>query len=229
MSRLKLPGGTSDVRKYTILIKEGKNTITAHSTQTDASEAVFRGSGDVPGKSRKFSLSVPEGSFMYELSLEDTPFDAAVKLTFQPTKGRSRLVAIEPLSYDRIVTVAIAENSVAYFVSTADRPVKFRVVGPTRVQISTRLNYDEKMKGAQKYSVVFTEGTRIFAQRPLQTTKAVGASYQEWKEVVPGKVNSFIVEVPAGQHTYGVSLSETTAKSVSLRFSVPQEDLQNER
>ncbi len=229
MSRLKLPRGNSDIQKYTIRIKEGDNTLNAHSTQTDASNAVLRASDEVPGKSRKFSLNVPEGSFMYEVRLEDTPFDAAVKLLFQPAKGRNKLVAIEPLSYDRIVTAMVAENIVAYYVSSRDRSVQLRVVGPTRVQIGTRLNYDEKMKGAQKYSVILKERETIVAQRPLQTTKAVGLSYREWKEVVPGKANSFLIDVPAGQHTYDVSLSETSAKSVSLRFSVPQKDLNNER
>ncbi|HYQ86153.1 MAG TPA: hypothetical protein VES59_02815 [Bacteroidota bacterium] len=229
MSRLKLPKGNAEAQKYTILIKEGNNTVSAHTTQTDASDAVLRSSNDVLGKSRKFSLNVPEGSFSYKISLEDTPFDAVIKLLFQPSKGTNKLVAIEPLSYDRIVTATIAENLIAYYVSSKDRPVQFRAVGPTQVQISTRLNYDEKMKGAQKYSVVFREGKTIVAQRPLETTKSVGLSYQEWKEVVPGKVNSLLLEVPAGQHTYEVTLSETSAKSVSLRFSVPEKDLNNAR
>jgi hypothetical protein len=227
MSRLMFGPKAAESQKYTLRLKDGQKTLKVHTTQTDKSDAGFKDSKEIPGKSRKFSLAIPEGSFTYEVYIEDTQLSAALRFSFQRAKETGKKVAIEPLSYDRVVTLQIAENLVAYYVSSKERSVQLRVVGPTRLEVSTRLNYDEKMKGAQKYTILIEENSRKIEQRSLQTTKSVGASYQEWKDVVPGKAKSLFLNVPSGEHKYDIALDETLAKSVSLRFSLPQKDLKN--
>ena len=228
ISRLKLSRDNADVQKYSVRVTEGKNTLKVQSTQTDKSDATFKLSQDVASKSRKFSLTIPDGSFTYEFFLDDTPAEAAVRFLLEPAKGRRNLVAIEPLSYDKIVTAKINENLIAYYVASRERGVQFRVVGPTRVEVNARLNYDQTMKGEQKYSLLVTEAGKQVAQKLLQTSKSVGLAYEDWKEVVPGKPNSVSITVPEGEHTYQITLGESIAQSVSLKFSIPKKDLDNE-
>jgi hypothetical protein len=227
-SRIRFPasGGTSE--KYAVRVKDGKNTLKLHSTQTEKSEATFAPSGEAAGKSRKFTMKVPEGSFTYVFSLEETAQDAALRFTFEASKDTRKRTAIEPLTYDRIVTATIKEKLLAYYVSSAQRPTTLRVVGPTKVRVTVRLNYDDKMKGEQKFAVVVSEkGTRVVT-RALQTTKSIDVTYREWKEVVPGKSQSFSFDVPDGEHVYSFVPDQTLAGSVSLRFSIPQGDVANE-
>jgi hypothetical protein len=225
-SRFQAPGGASE--KYAVRVKDGKNTLKLHSTQTEKSEATFEPSGEAAGKSRKFTMKVPEGSFTYVFSLEETGQDVALRFTFEASKDTRKRTAIEPLTYDRIVTATIKEKLLAYYVSSAKRPTTLRVVGPTKVRVTVRLNYDDKMKGEQKFAVVVSEkGTRV-ATRALQTTKSVDVAYKEWKEVVPGKSQSFSFDVPDGEHVYSFGLDQSLAASVSLRFSIPQADVANE-
>lgn len=228
LTRLKLTAGGPGTVAYSVRVKEGRNTLKLHSTTTEPSGAVFAASGEKAGKGRKFTLKVPEGSFTYAFTLEGTDRDAAARFTFEPAKDQTKRTAIEPLTYDRIVTATIKEKLLAYYVSTAARPATLRVVGPTTVRVTTRLNYDEKMKGAQKYAVTVAEQGNRVATRPLQTTKSVDVSYHEWKTVVPGKAQSFSFEVPAGEHVYSFGLDQTLAASVSLRFSIPKADVANE-
>jgi hypothetical protein len=224
--RFQAPGGASE--KYAVRVKDGKNTLKLHSTQTEKSEATFEPSGEAAGKSRKFTMKVPEGSFTYVFSLEETGQDVALRFTFEASKDTRKRTAIEPLTYDRIVTATIKEKLLAYYVSSAKRPTTLRVVGPTKVRVTVRLNYDDKMKGEQKFAVVVSEkGTRV-ATRALQTTKSVDVAYKEWKEVVPGKSQSFSFDVPDGEHVYSFGLDQSLAASVSLRFSIPQADVANE-
>ena len=84
------------------------------------------------------------------------------------------------------------------------------------------------MKGDQKYSVSIHESDQTILLKPLATTKSVGIEYQEWKEVVPGKINEFYLEAPKGEHVYKFNLKQTLARSVSLKFSIPKKDLSNE-
>ena len=97
ISRLKLPATSSGFEKYTLRLKEGKREVKSQTTQADRSDATFRGSDGVPGKSRKLVVSIPEGSFSYELSLDDSPFQAAVRVQWEPSR-RQKLVSLEPLS-----------------------------------------------------------------------------------------------------------------------------------
>ena len=228
VSRLKIPASAPGSARYSIRVKEGRNTLKVHSTQTEKSSATFAQSGEAAGKSRKLTMKVPEGSFTYAFSLEETDRDAALRFTFEASKDTRKRTAIEPLTYDRIVTAVVKEKLLAYFVSTSKRQASLRVVGPTKVRVTARLNYDEKMKGAQKFSVVVSEKGKAVLARPLQTTKSVGISYKEWKEVVPGKARSFSFDVPAGEHVYSIGLDQTLSHSVSLRFSIPEGDVANE-
>jgi len=226
-SRLKLPAGETGSRRYSVRAKEGNNTVKMHTTQTEKSSAVFSSSGEPAGKSRKFTIKIPEGSFTYAFYLEDTEGDAALRFTFQGSKRTGKRVTIEPLSYDRVVTATVNEKLLAYYVSSDKHRVKLRVVGPTKVRVTTRLNFTEKMKGSQKFSVVVSEKGAVVLARPLQTTKSVGLSYREWKEVVPGKAMSFSFDVPGGEHVYTFGLDQTLASAVSLRFFIPKDDLSN--
>jgi len=228
LTRLELQAATAEAQPYTVRLSGGKTVLKEQSTQTSASEATMKAGTAVMGKSRKVTFTVPDGSFTYDVSLANTTRPVAVKFMLQPLKGSKKLVSVEPLSYDKVVTATVNESIVAYYVSSRERAVQFRVVGPTKVQISTRLNYDQTMKGKQKYSLTVVEGNSTISQRSLQTTKSTGLSYKEWKEVVPGKPNSISFSVPSGEHTYRVSLGEGAGQSVSLRFSVPKADLKNE-
>ena len=228
ISRLLIPKGSSAAEHYSIRITDGPKTVKLHSTQTDRSDAAVRGSDDLPAKSRKFTVDVPEGQATYAFKLEETARNAAVRFQFESKRGPGGMVAIEPLSYDRIVTATIKEKLVAYYVSSATRDVRLRVVGPTQVMVSARLNYDDRLKGEQKFSIIVKDAQGVVIQRAFQTTKSTGLSYTEWKTVVPGKPNQFMLTVPSGEHSYRFSLGESLAQSVSLRFSVPKGDLSNE-
>jgi hypothetical protein len=102
-------------------------------------------------------------------------------------------------------------------------------VGPTRVKVTARLNFDATMKSEQPYNIAVLEGSNRIMKKSLSTTKSLGITYQEWKDVVPGKTDIFYIDVTGGEHTYKFSLEETSAQSVSLKFSIPPKDLNNER
>lgn len=229
LNRLCLMGKSARSEQYSIKVMEAKNILKIQTTLTDKSDASFKNSNLAPGKSRKFSFDVPEGSHTYNLFLESTGAnEAAMKFMFAYKKGFGTLVSLEPLSYDKIVTAMVEEKLITYYVASTERGVQLRIVGPTRLRIGNRLNYDSTMKGDQKYSISIHEGDKQILLKPLGTTKSVGVFYQEWKDVVPGKVNEFYLAVPKGEHVYKFNVEQTLARSVSLKFSIPKTNLSNE-
>ena len=231
LTRLSMPKGNASMEKYSIKVTEGTQLVKLYSTSTERSDASYKNSHYVPGKSRKFTIDVPNGTHTYVYQLDDCNADeAAVRFSIRSKGGTpgTRGSALEPLSYDKVVTAIVSENLITYYVSSKEKYVNLRVIGPTRLQIISRLNFEPAMKGEQSYLLSIWEGNDKVLMKPLSTTKSLGINYEEWKDVVPGKVDKIYLDVPKGEHMYKFRLEETVAHSVSLKFSIPKKDLGNE-
>jgi hypothetical protein len=228
MSRMILPGGGAGEVEYALALREKGSVAGRQTTRSERSDATLS-SGGVLGKLRKMSVRVPAGTHTYELALENAgSTSAVVKFLFGAGKGPASMASIQAHSYSRVTTAVVKEKLLTYYVSAKDRDVQLRVIGPTRLKVTTRLNYDASMKGGQKYGVGVWEGDKRIVLKSLKTSKALAVSYQDWKDVVPGKVATFIVPVPSGEHRYGFRLEEGMGRTVSLRFAIPKKDLKNE-
>jgi hypothetical protein len=229
-SRLVFPRAGNASGGYTLSVVEGSKLLKSNATQTQSSELRVKSSGAVLGKTRKCTVDLADGLHTYEIRLEKSDMsEAALQLTFVPARGAGgKRVTLEALSYDRVVTARVKEKLITYYVGSTTRKVQLRVIGPTSLSISARLTFDDRLKGDQRYAVVVWEGDRKVMTNPFSTTKALGAGYEEWKDVVPGKVNTFLLEVPKGQHTYKLDFEQTLARFVAFKFSIPQKDLDNE-
>jgi len=228
-SRLNFTPDLKGPHKYALEIKEGDKILKTHSTTADRSNSAYKNLELIPGKSRKFTLDVPKGFHTYRFSLkEGTPASVSLRFAYNSDADAGKLASLTPLSYSRVASALIKEKLVSYFVATPEIKVKLRIIGPTKLRIVSRLNYDYQMKGEQKYALQVAENEKLILTKPLQTSKSVGVEYKDWKEVVPGKSQTFYLDVPAGEHNYGFKLTESIAQSVSLRFSIPEGSLANE-
>lgn len=231
LTRLTLTGDQSGVVQYSIEVLEGKTVVKKYTTSSGASNASFVSRDGVPARSRKFSLLVPEGSHTYDLLLEDTGNSEAIlrleAASADDASHREKESRIEPLSYARIVTVKNKNKLITYYVCSLKQSIELRVIGETHVDIDARLNFDSHMQGEQKYAITVWEGLNRIASAPFTTTKATGASFTDWKEMAPGRLNTLSFNVPKGEHLYHIALMESNAPSVSMKFSIPERDLKN--
>jgi hypothetical protein len=226
ISRLAIPPHDTATKSYMVDVLENGKSVKQYSTQTAASKAVFKGLNAVPGKSRKCTVTVPEGKHVYEIrSSGSAPANIALRFSFSGGQKQEKAVPLEPTSYDQLVTLVVKEKLITYYVSSKTKAVSLKVVGPTILQITSRLNFDKSMNGKQSYSIVVMDNDRIAAKKTLSTTKSMTAYFKELKEMVAGKPMDFVFDVPAGEHSYTIKLIETAAKSVSLKLSIPKTDL----
>ncbi len=231
-TRLSIQPDENGPQQYTITVKQGQAVVKEYTTSSEKSSATYENSGYIPAKSRKFTLLVPAGNHTYTFSLTQTNH-AEVALRFTMNVGKKGIAAggtitLEPMSYDRVATEVASEKLITYYVSSARKEVELRVVGPTTLTIAARLNFDAKMQGEQKFAVAVYEKDQRVSLESFTATKALDAMYKDWEEVVPGKLNSMVFTVPTGEHTYRFSLENSSARSISLKFSIPEKDLKNE-
>ncbi len=233
ITRLLLPKGASGASDYTIVGSEHGKVFKTYKTSAGPSDATIEDDESIPGKSRKCTVNVPEGDHTLTFALNAENADrCALRFMLSGQKNlaealHGKSVRIEPLSFDRVATTVVSEKLITYYVSSKAKAVQLHVIGPTDVVVDARLNFDPAMVGKQTYTLNVVEGSKTLLAAPLTSTRAAGAYYQDWKEVVPGKLNRIRLTVPPGEHAYTFTLGDCLAKSVSLKFSLPEKAIQN--
>ncbi len=228
LSRLELTGGTLGTEGYSLEIAEGAKVLKLFTTKTNGSGGTVKATNAPAGKSRKVVVRLPKGRHELTFRLKGTSAPGVfLRVLFHPTGAAVGLTSITPLSYGRVVTAVVQESLISYFVATPDQEVKVRLVGPLTLRVDARLNFDPKMTGQQKYSITAAENGRPLKSFNLLTTRSQDVVYKDWKEQVPGKKDTFSLDVPAGEHLLSFVLQRGIAQSVSLRFQIPAESLKN--
>ncbi len=220
--------GTADV-PYVVKVSEGDTLIKSVASKTSASAARWLNTSGVPGKSRKFTIRVPQGAHRYKLSLTSPSHNSAgLRYIFEAKSTHGGEVDVYPRSMLGSTSVAFKEKLIDFFLADSARPVIVRLVGPTRLRVVGRLAYNGVMKGPQKYSLTLSLDNHAVPRAALQTTKSATALFTNHKEWSVGESRTIYVDIPGGSHEVAVALGSSPAPAVALRFTIPKEDIANE-
>jgi len=228
LSRLELAGGAQGAQAYTLEIAEGGRVLKLASAQSDGSDATVKATNAPAGRSRKVVVHLRPGHHELTFRLKGTSAPGVfLRVLFHPAGTTAGLTPITPLSYERVATAVVQESLISYFVAGTDQQVKVRLVGPLTLRVDSRLNFDPKMTGDQKYAVAASLDDKPLKAFDLLTSRSQDVVYKDWKEEVPGKRQTFSLDVPAGEHVLSFLLKGGMGRSVSLRFEIPTESLKN--
>ena len=138
----------------------------------------------------------------------------------------SRFKAYVQLMRFPLVFTVWADVLTGYFLAchTGQKPAELHVRGPLRLQISTRLDFDQHAGMSQGYvvRVALDSTSRSYS---LKSRASQVAMYPEMTEIVPGMAQTFTIKAPAGMHTIVLRLDGTTATGATLRVRVPEREL----
>jgi len=127
-----------------------------------------------------------------------------------------------------MLTLIYNEKRLDFHLATVAKPVKLRVIGPTRLRMVTRLIYGSTMKGTQKYALALALDQNSLKPEEFSTSKAINSQFEEESDWVPGKSRTAYIVIPDGEHELTVTPQATDAPGVALRFTLPAEDVTNE-
>lgn len=226
--RLEVPRSSNGLQDFKVGVTlDGKLAGGYSFTAERTKDVTYPGRQDVvPAKRKRLYVEVPEGVHFLEFRLAETVAPAArARFYVKARTGKVVMAAMSPVSYASVSTVVVGEQELVYYVATADKPAQMRIFGPTKIDVISRLDYDLTMKGKQEYVIAVSEKGRTINQQRISTGKSDVGSYRERPNLVPGREKKLTITVPAGEHVYEFRLAGTAAKSVSLRFLVPEEDL----
>jgi len=138
------------------------------------------------------------------------------------------MVTLTPLHAPRSVTVSEAERLIPYFTTFHRQPVTVRVVGPTMIELLTRLDFDATMRGMQAYRLVVSENGKRVKTFDFKTTKAVAAFYSDLSDRVPSKFDHVQWDVPQGVHDYAIELTLPVEGAAEIHPRIPAPSVGNE-
>lgn len=227
-TRLGFTPGMVGRTSYRVQVLEEGEVIKVYSTSTEKSSLTFVSSMTLPGKKRYFQLEVPKGKHRYELRLSSS-VTGTVYLRFyqEAEKEKPKYVSYQPIGYKRVLKTVITQKTAQYFVATEKEPVVLQVIGPTRVKIVARGNVSKVTDQEVEFRIVVLEKDGEVKRFSAKKGKSK-SFYPDEKKLFPTSSKSFYLEVPKGEHTYKFYMLKCEAKSVSLRFYIPEDDLANE-
>ena len=173
VSRAEIPRGAK-LATYHMAVTERGAILEESQTETGASEQTTA-AGSVVGKGRKLGFDVPPGRHNLRVEMEGVA-SVLVRLRVAGPQSSEDMISLTPFEATRSVVVAEGEKLISYYSALPGKPVKVRVVGPTRLELLTRLDFDSTMRGTQRYKLVLTVDGRPLRTEMLSTTKATTAT-----------------------------------------------------
>src|SRR5262249_29977098 len=158
------------------------------STTRKSNERFEDRTNGVPGLSRKVTIDVPAGRHSLSVSLaQPAGASACARFSIPGAERAEPYVSITPLDAGETYVAVAGEKQITYYGADASRAVTVRVVGPARLRILSRLNFDFSLHGERRYTLDITQDGKPFRQDPLITTRSTSVPYTNHPTVIPGK------------------------------------------
>lgn len=223
VSRLEFSSAKSPAIAYRIRLAGEGRVWKEHATESSpAPKARLKEGGASVGKSRTTLVKVPTGEHALTLSSEGPATVFVRILVSEGSAVRAKLVSITPVEAVRSVTVSEGEKLIPYYTATAAKPARLRIVGPTRLELSVRLDFDATMRGVQPYKISITESGNRLRDARFRATKSAAATYTDLKDRVPSKLDRVVLDLGPGLHELSVALVEPRGGSIEIHARIPE-------
>jgi|GEM_PF-3273481 len=225
--RLSLKSMHDTAVAYLIKVSEGNTLLKTVETISSPSDSKWQKTNEFAAKSRKFTITVPEGDHRLAFKLSNTTAPAAgLRYLYENGKTSHKNDSdVYPLSMAGSATVSMREKLLDFFLADKSRPVVVEIIGPASLRAVSRLAYSGTMKGPQKYSLDISLDDQSPKQEALTSEKSISAEFTNHREWNVGESRTTYVDIPYGKHRVTFALNGTEAPAVAIRFTIPKEDV----
>lgn len=215
---------------YTLSVTAGGKVLGEARTESSrAPNARRRGGKGAVCKSRTLAVEVPAGRHRLIVHAEGAPLLLVRILVASPRRDpAAKMVSLTATTAARSVTVVERELMIPYYTTRVASPVVFRVVGPTNLELSSRLDFETTMRGPQRYRLSIRVDGAPAREEAFTTTKAAGASYSETKDRLPSKLDRFVLPIGEGTHDVAIELIAPKKGTAQIHGRIPQPSIGNE-
>jgi hypothetical protein len=219
VSRAEVPADAKEPIRYSVLVRAAHFVRGAQSVESSpAPDVRLADSSHVTlCESRRLDIPVDAGEQEVWIS-ENGAHAVYVRIVFlPPDSGAAEGDSVAASDGADVVPVVERGATRAYYRVTPDRPVRFHVVGPARLEIVSRLDLDPSDRFSASYALILSlEGRAVRAVR-YTTVRSRDASYAGVKKRVPSKEGRAVLLLEPGAVDVSVSLAEPRGRAVVVR------------
>lgn len=230
LSRIEFGKSGGEKRYYLRYEREDGKKATFRRSSTASSLAVLASDKNVRlANSRNVYIKVPEGKHTYRFYIGSK---ASYKLYLRFYERGAEIasdmqnVVFSPSRFTTAVPVVVKEEEVTYYRLGTQDSILISLIGPTTIQVLSRLEFDPTMITDQKFRIRVLEDGKEKQVFPLRSKPSEAAEYRGTSAKVLGKGAKFFIEVPKGKHEYRFEIVDN-GRSALMRFFIPRKDLTN--
>jgi len=213
--------------EYEVTVWEGSKVKTGRKAKTAVSKISIDGSKDRVGVARDILLKVPRGEHSYTLSMESGNISKFYVRFYQnlQKKKKTAYEAFQPYEFARREKLKSGKSSFSYYFVDDKGGAKLKVIGPTKIKIYCRANFDATLKEKSKFSLGVMENGKSVEIFAAVADKSSKGAYIEVRDVIPSTLHTFILEVPDGEHVYEFRKVNSLSANLAVRFGILRSSL----
>jgi hypothetical protein len=176
---------------------------------------------------RRCYIELGKGQHTVDVRAETSGAGRVAARFFQESRRRKvTYVLYAPETFGAVRHLQFASGSQStYYQFDNSTPLSFSVIGPTTLQIQTRLDFDHTMNGTQSYSLQIVRDGEPWKVYHYQVKKLTTATYVKRPDILPGTRKTIRLPVPKGRHRYEIRCTRPANCGIAARIRIPEDDL----
>ena len=219
--------GNQESAEYDLYVWEGKEVIAGRKAKTKPSKLQVEGRKGKSGVARDLFFDVPSGKHTFSISFRSDNVERLDLRFYQQKKAKKSIkyTSFLPYDYGRAINLKTSKSKIPYYLVKEDGGVKIKVIGPTRLQIFCRANYDQSMKGKSKFALgVYENGSSVKTFTGI-ASKSETMVFSDMPEIIPSTAHKYYLDVPKGEHVYELKKINSPAPSLAVRLRIQEDAL----
>jgi len=214
--------GNAESVAYKLTIWEGNKVRAGRKAKTKHSKLTVDGSDNKIGLARDIFLDVPKGKHVYTVSFSSGEVDMVYARFYmsKPKKKKSAYESYIPYEFVRKEKLKSGKSVSSYYFIDENGGAKIKVIGPTKIKIYCRANFDPTIKEKSKFSFGVFEGEKSVKKFSAIADKSSKSVYTKTPELIPSTMHSFVLDVPGGEHIYEFKKLNSPSPNLAIRFLI---------
>jgi hypothetical protein len=181
-----------------------------------------------PGQLHQFEIIIPRGDNTIEFKLAENSNPVIVRFLYNAIKEKKKeWISYTPSQSAEIVDLISNESIVSYHRFSGEKPLKIELTGPTQLRVFTRLEFHHQMRGTVQCRLQVVNNGKVINTYLMNNKRSDVSAYKIPGELVPGKANEFVIDVPAGNQTYEIIPLDKDKKTILGRLMILKKDVRN--
>lgn len=209
-------------------LNDGKEkTLTVKSVNPSSNAKYPKGVLGIPGSARKFEINIPIGTSQIKFKLIANNKPVAIRYIFKSVKLKLNWIDYTPRTYESVCDIITNEMISSYYKYSKKKPLEINVNGPTQIKVYTRLGFNYKMSGVVNFRLQILENGQTINTYQLSNKQSEVSIFKKEKDLTPGKASKFVINVPAGKHSYQIIPMEEINSGIFSKLMIVRGDVSN--